>query len=126
MQGRGALRQYCLAGTERGRRRAGQVEVITGHAGPVHVHQRQRSRRVGAGSHRDEHPVAVQVGPHQLAEPVAGQPAEEGHGQAEPGHGAGDVERAAAQPGIDMTGRIDDQVDQGLPRDGNHGLHSTV
>ena len=64
--------------------------------------------------------MAVEVRPHQPPETVAGQPPQEGRRQAKPGHGPHDVERAAAEAGIDMTGRIDDEVDQGLARHGYH------
>ena len=124
--GRGALGQHRLAGPDRGRRGAVQVEVVAGHAGRVQVHQRQRGRRLGRGGHRDPRTVAFQVGPQQLPEPVAGEPAEVGHRLPEPGHRAGDVEPGAAQPGIDVTGRVDDQVDQRLVRHSNHAVHSTV
>ena len=66
--------------------------------------------------------MTVKVGPLQPAEPVLGQPAEEGCGLAQPGDGAGDVERATAQPGIKAAVGIHDQVDQGLTRDGDHTL----
>ena len=126
VQSRGAIGQHRLGGADRGRRRAGQVEVVGGHAGRVQVDQGQRGRRVGRGPDRDGDVVALQVGPHQLAEAVAGQPAEEGRGQAEPGHRPGGVERGAAQAGIHVTLLIDDQVDQGLARDRDHALHSTA
>ena len=64
--------------------------------------------------------MPVKVGPLQPAEPVLGQPAEESRGLAKPGDGTGDVERAASQPGIEAAIGIDDQVDQGLARDGDH------
>ena len=64
--------------------------------------------------------MAVEVFPHQPAEAVAGQPAQEGRRQAEPGDGAHDVERAAAEARIDVTSRIHDEVDKGLARDGYH------
>src|SRR6185437_12381753 len=103
LHGRGALGQHGLAGPDGGCRGAVQVEVITGHADRVQVHQRQRGRRRGRGLDRDLHSVLVQVGPYQLPEPVAGKPAEVGHRPPEPGHRAGDVEPGAAQPGIDVT-----------------------
>src|SRR6266568_2337192 len=71
---RGAVRQHGLAGPERRRRRAGQVEVVGGHAGRVHVQQGQRGRRLGRRPGGDGYAVALQVGPHRLAEPVAGPP----------------------------------------------------
>src|SRR5262249_6813931 len=95
-------------------------------AGRVQVHHRQRGRRRGRGLDRDLHSVLVQVGPDQLPEPVAGEPAEEGHRPPEPGHCASGVEPGAAQPGIDVTGRVDDQVDQRLVRHSDHAVHSTV
>ena len=121
VQGRGAGGQDRLGRADGGRGGPGQVEVVAGHAGRVHVHQGQRGGLVGRVGHGDLHTVALQVGAHELAEAVAGKPPEEGRRLAEPGDGAGHVERAAAHPGIDVPGLVDDQVDQGLTRDSDHG-----
>ncbi len=109
-----------LARPDRGRRGAGQVEAVAGDAGRIDVDDRQRGGRLGGGLDRHVHPVAVKVGPHQPPEPVRGEPAEEDGGLAEPGDGPRDVERAAAEPGVHVAGRIHDQVDQGLARDSDH------
>jgi len=122
VEGRRAGREHRLGRADGGGRGLGQVEVVGGHAGRVHVDQGQRgglARRVGDG---DPDAVALQVGAHQLAEAVAGQAAEEGCRLAEPGDGAGYVERAAAHPRVHAPGLVDDQVDQGLTRNNDHWL----
>ena len=99
MQSLGGQGQDGLAGLDRRRRRPGQVEAVAGHARRIDVHDRQRGGRVGGGLERNQDAVTVKVGSLQPAEPVLGQPAEEGRGLAEPGDGAGDVERAAPSRG---------------------------
>ncbi len=121
VQRRDAGGQDRLGRADGGRGGLGQVEVVAGHAGRVDVHQGQRGGLAGRVGHRDSHAVALQVGAHQLAEAVTGQPSQEGGRLAEPGHGAGHVERPASHPGIDVPGLVDDQVDQGLTRDSDHG-----
>jgi hypothetical protein len=122
MQCRRPGRQSGLAGLDRRRRRAVQVELVAGNAGRIDVDDRQRGGRVGGGLDGDQHPVAVKIGSQQPPEPVTGQPAEEGRRLTKPGDGARDVEWAATEPGIDLTGRIHDEVDQDLACDGNHAL----
>lgn len=120
VQGGGACGHDGLLGPDRGRRRAGQVEVVAGDADRIDVDHRERGWCVGRGVDGGQHPMAVEVLPHQPPETIVRQPPQEGRGQAEPGHGAHDVERSPAEPGIDVTGRVYDQVDQGLARDGYH------
>ncbi len=94
--------------------------MISGYAVRVEVHHGQGGRRVGRGVDGHVHPVAVEISPHQPPEAVPGQPAEEGGGLAEPGHGPRDIEGTAAEPRIDVAGRIHNEVDQGLAGNGDH------
>jgi hypothetical protein len=66
--------------------------------------------------------VAVKITSQQPTEPVPGQPAEEDRRLTKPGDGARDIKGATTEPGIDVTGRIHDEVDQDLACDGDHAL----
>jgi hypothetical protein len=103
MQCRRARRQAGLAGLDRRRRRAIQVELVAGDAGRIDIDDRQRGGGVGDGIDGDPYPVAVKITSQQPAEPVPGQPAEEDRRLTKPGDGARDIKGATTEPGIDVT-----------------------
>ena len=67
------------------------------------------------------HPVLGQLPGEDLAERVGGEAAQETCGLTQPGDGTGRVERAPAWAGVHPVVRPDDQIDEALTGDEDHG-----
>ena len=67
------------------------------------------------------HSVLGQLPGEDLAERVSGEAAQEARGLTQPGDGPGRVERAPAWAGVHPVVRPDDQIDEALTSDQDHG-----
>ena len=107
------------------RGRALRVEPVDGPAVRVQVRDGQRRRRVGRLGHRQVDAVAGQGVAQPRAEPVGRQAAEERDLATEPADRPRGVERTAPGRGGHRPIRPDQEVDEGLTSDDDHGPDGT-